>query len=142
MNSINATIIWLDEDPANAKKLLSALSDELQYILKLSNKKTISISEEIQICKRYLEIMSLRKDVKFSLRTEGIVGKELIPPVALHTLVENGVTHGYPGRKSGEFVLTKNRMERRQGLFCLMMDCLLSPLKKHPALELNTFGQD
>jgi LytS/YehU family sensor histidine kinase len=93
LNSINATIIWLDEDPANAKKLLSALSDELHYILKLSNKKTISISEEIQICKRYLEIMSLRKDVKFSLRTEGIIGKELIPPVALHTLVENG---GYP----------------------------------------------
>lgn len=109
LNSINATIIWLDEDPANAKKLLSALSQELHYILKLSNKKTIFISEEIQICKRYLEIMSLRKDVKFNFRTEGISGKELIPPIALHTLVENGVTHGYPGRKSGEFLLTKKQ---------------------------------
>ena len=123
LNSINATIIWLDEDPANAKKLLSALSDELHYILKLSNKKTISISEEIQICKRYLEIMSLRKDVKFSLRTEGIIGKELIPPVALHTLVENGVTHGYPGRKSGEFILTK-KQEGKKTKFILFNDGL------------------
>ncbi len=123
LNSINATIIWLDEDPASAKKLLSALSEELHYILKLSNKKTIYISEEIQICKRYLEIMSLRKDMKFSLRTEGITGKELIPPIALHTLVENGVTHGYPGKKSGEFILTK-KVDGKKTRFILFNDGL------------------
>lgn len=123
LNSINATIIWLDEDPASAKKLLSALSEELHYILKLSNKKTIYISEEIQICKRYLEIMSLRKDMKFSLRTEGVNGKELIPPIALHTLVENGVTHGYPGKKSGEFILTK-KVDGKKTRFILFNDGL------------------
>ncbi len=123
LNSINATIVWLDEDPANAKKLLTALSEELHYILKLSNKKTIFISEEISICKRYLEIMSLRKDVKFSFKTEGISGKELIPPIALHTLVENGVTHGYPGRKSGEFILRK-KTEGKKTRYILFNDGL------------------
>lgn len=121
LNSINATIIWLDEDPANAKKLLVALSEELQYILKLTNKKTIPISEEIQICKRYLEIMSLRKDVKYIFKTEGFSGKELIPPITLLTLVENGVTHGYPGRNSGEFVLSK-RKSGKKNWFVLFND--------------------
>ena len=107
LNSINSTIIWLDEDPLNAKKLLAALSDEFRTILKLSNKKLIPISEEIKICKRYLEIMSLRKDVKFTLKVNHIDGNELFPPIVLHTLVENGLTHGYRSKKTGEFILTK-----------------------------------
>ncbi|MBM9548456.1 histidine kinase [Leptospira sp. 201903074] len=109
LNSINATIIWLDEDPETAKQLLTALSDELRAILKLTNKKTISISEEINICKRYLEIMSLRKESKFEFKTEGVSSKDMIPPIVLLTLVENGVTHGYQGKNSGVFTLKKKK---------------------------------
>lgn len=109
LNSINATIIWLDEDPETAKQLLTALSDELRSILKLTNKKTISISEEINICKRYLEIMSLRKESKFEFKTEGVNPKDMIPPIVLLTLVENGVTHGYQGKNSGIFTLKKKK---------------------------------
>lgn len=109
LNSINATIIWLDEDPETAKQLLTALSDELRSILKLTNKKTISISEEINICKRYLEIMSLRKESKFEFKTEGVSPKDMIPPIVLLTLVENGVTHGYQGKNSGIFTLKKKK---------------------------------
>lgn len=109
LNSINATIIWLDEDPETAKQLLTALSDELRAILKLTNKKTISVNEEISICKRYLEIMSLRKESKFEFKTEGISAKDLIPPIVLLTLVENGLTHGYQGKNSGTFTLKKKK---------------------------------
>lgn len=109
LNSINATIIWLDEDPETAKQLLTALSDELRSILKLTNKKTISITEEINICKRYLEIMSLRKESKFEFKTEGVSPKDMIPPIVLLTLVENGVTHGYQGKNSGIFTLKKKK---------------------------------
>ncbi|PJZ85572.1 7TM diverse intracellular signaling domain-containing protein [Leptospira harrisiae] len=109
LNSINATIIWLDEDPETAKQLLTALSDELRAILKLTNKKTISINEEVGICKRYLEIMSLRKESKFEFKTEGVSSKDVIPPIVLLTLVENGVTHGYQGKNSGTFTLKKKK---------------------------------
>lgn len=109
LNSINATIIWLDEDPETAKQLLTALSDELRAILKLTNRKTISINEEVGICKRYLEIMSLRKESKFEFKTEGVSSKDIIPPIVLLTLVENGVTHGYQGKNSGTFTLKKKK---------------------------------
>ncbi|MDX1960701.1 MAG: 7TM diverse intracellular signaling domain-containing protein [Leptospiraceae bacterium] len=123
LNSINATIAWLDEDPETAKQLLTALSEELRYILKLTHKKVIPIDEEIKICKRYLEIMSLRKEAKFQFKTIGIKGKESIPPITLLTLVENGVTHGFQGRKSGEFVLSK-KLDSKKTKFILSNDGL------------------
>ncbi|XDD48183.1 7TM diverse intracellular signaling domain-containing protein [Leptospira sp. WS39.C2] len=123
LNSINATIIWLDEDPETAKQLLTALSDELRSILKLTNKKTISITEEINICKRYLEIMSLRKESKFEFKSEGVSAKDMIPPIVLLTLVENGLTHGYQGKHSGLFTLKKKR-EKNKTKFILFNDGL------------------
>jgi sensor histidine kinase YesM len=116
LNSINATIIWLDEDPETAKLLLTALSEELRAILKLTGKKTISVGEEISICKRYLEIMSLRKNTKFEFKTEGINTKEVLPPIVLLTLVENGVTHGYQGSKTGCFILKKKKEKSKTKL--------------------------
>nr|WP_244935948.1 7TM diverse intracellular signaling domain-containing protein [Leptospira bouyouniensis] len=123
LNSINATIIWLDEDPETAKQLLSALSEELRSILKLTNKKTISIAEEINICKRYLEIMSLRKESKFEFKSEGVTNKDIIPPIVLLTLVENGLTHGYQGKHSGLFTLKKKR-EKNKTKYILFNDGL------------------
>jgi LytS/YehU family sensor histidine kinase len=38
--------------------------------------------------------MSLRKDVSYTLQTEGIEAQRLVPPTVFHTLVENAVTHG------------------------------------------------
>ncbi|TGM47984.1 transcriptional regulator [Leptospira biflexa] len=123
LNSINATIIWLDEDPETAKQLLSALSEELRSILKLTNKKTITVTEEINICKRYLEIMSLRKESKFEFKSEGITIKDMIPPIVLLTLVENGLTHGYQGKHSGLFTLKKKR-EKNKTKYILFNDGL------------------
>ncbi|MDF3818419.1 7TM diverse intracellular signaling domain-containing protein [Leptospira sp. 96542] len=123
LNSINATIIWLDEDPETAKQLLSALSEELRSILKLTNKKTISINEEVSICKRYLEIMSLRKESKFEFKIEGVSSKDTIPPIVLLTLVENGVTHGYQGKNSGIFILKKKK-EKNKTKYILFNDGL------------------
>ncbi|TGL72130.1 7TM diverse intracellular signaling domain-containing protein [Leptospira jelokensis] len=123
LNSINSTIIWLDEDPETAKLLLTSLSDELRAILKLSNKKTIPIKEEVEICKRYLEIMSLRKESKFEFLTEGIGLKDVIPPIVLLTLVENGVTHGYQGKNAGSFILKKKK-EKNKTKYILFNDGL------------------
>ncbi|WP_226992887.1 7TM diverse intracellular signaling domain-containing protein [Leptospira biflexa] len=123
LNSINATIIWLDEDPETAKQLLTALSEELRSILKLTNKKTITVTEEINICKRYLEIMSLRKESKFEFKSEGITIKDMIPPIVLLTLVENGLTHGYQGKHSGLFTLKKKR-EKNKTKYILFNDGL------------------
>lgn len=108
LNSINAAIMWIKEDPGTAEKLLHALSKELKLLLKVVGEKVIPIDEEIRICRMHLEVMSLRHDKSFTLRLEGIKAGERIPPMVFHTLVENGLTHGYAGKDSGVFVLSRS----------------------------------
>gem|GEM_PF-1606524 len=108
LNSINAAIMWIKEDPGIAEKLLHALSGELKLLLKIVGEKVIPIADEIGICRLHLEVMSLRHDKKFTLRQEGIAAGESIPPMVFHTLVENGVTHGYAGKDAGIFILSRS----------------------------------
>lgn len=108
LNSINAAIMWIKEDPGTAEKLLHALSREFKQLLKIVGEKVIPIDEEIRICRMHLEVMSLRHDKSFTLKLEGIKAGETIPPMVFHTLVENGLTHGYAGKETGVFVLSRS----------------------------------
>ncbi len=110
-NSINAATMWIREDPGTAERLLHALARELKQLLKIVGEKVIPISEEIRICRMHLEVMSLRHDKNFALRLEGIEDEEKIPPMVFHTLVENGLTHGYAGRDEGVFILSRREDE-------------------------------
>jgi LytS/YehU family sensor histidine kinase len=53
--------------------------------------------------------MSLRQEKSYSLVVKGDIHDEKLPPLILHTLIENGLTHGYEGKDSGIFKLTFNR---------------------------------
>lgn len=107
LNSINAAIMWIREDPGIAERLLHALSRELKLLLKIVGEKLIPVEEEIRICRLHLEVMSLRHDKRFHLRLEDIRPDEKVPPLVFHTLVENGLTHGYAGKDEGEFILSR-----------------------------------
>ncbi|MEL6968588.1 MAG: hypothetical protein AAFO02_00355 [Bacteroidota bacterium] len=57
--------------------------------------------------RKYLAIMGFRREAKFQLLTDGISGEEQIPPAVFHTLIENGLTHGFADRKEGTFAYIK-----------------------------------
>jgi two-component system, sensor histidine kinase LadS len=107
LNSINAAVMWIPEDPQCAQKLLLALSQEWRIMMKLVGKKLIPMEDEIRICRLHLEVMSLRHDKQFSLEVKDILPREGIPPALFHTLVENGLTHGYAGLEKGVFTLSR-----------------------------------
>lgn len=111
LNSLNAAIMWLREDPPSAERLLYALSGELRQLLKIVGEKVIPIGEEIRMCRMHLEVMSLRNDKRFTLELEGIEERERIPPMVFHTLVENGLTHGYARKDAGTFTLSRREDE-------------------------------
>ncbi len=111
LNSLNAATMWLQEDPSTAQKLLFALSEELKQLLKIASEKLISIEKEVQICEKHLEVMSLRHDKSFTLILKDIILEEKIPPMIFHTLVENGITHGYGKKENGEFILSRIEYE-------------------------------
>lgn len=107
LNSLNSIIAWLEEEPKTAVRLVNALAEELGMLLRISSRKTIPLEEEINLCRVHLQVMGLRQDKTYSLDCTGLSGGERVPPMVLHTLVENGLTHGYVGRMKGRFLLRR-----------------------------------
>ncbi len=105
LNSLNAIISWLDIDPKNASKLVLALSEEMRMLLTFSQKPMIPLSQEIELCQRHIEVMSLRYDKNFVWSDEGVEEGDLVPPLVLHTLVENAFTHGFVNQSRGSISL-------------------------------------
>jgi LytS/YehU family sensor histidine kinase len=76
-------------------------------INQISDLKQISVNQEIDLCRAHLKIMSYRKGADFRMETIDIDENDTIPPMIFHTLVENGLTHGYENKTSGTFILKK-----------------------------------
>jgi len=104
-NTLHSIKSWFRENPQRADRMIQALSDEFKIINANSSKALIPLAEEIRLCRNHLEIMGSRRDVQFELDADGLPPDETIPPLVLHTLIENGITHAYGPRESGRFRL-------------------------------------
>ena len=109
MNSLATLQEFIEQDSIKASEFVEKLAQEFQLITKASSKSLISISEEIDLCRLHLRIMEYRKDGQFDFKVDGIDGNEKVPPGIFHTLVENGITHGYSQKNKGTFKLTKTK---------------------------------
>ncbi len=115
LNTLTSIIVWLRKDTGSAIKLIEALAEEFRMINQVHNLKLIPITQEIDLCKAHLKIMSYRKGADYSLEIIDIDENDLIPPMILHTLVENGLTHGYENKTTGIFKFTtiKNSLSKK-----------------------------
>ena len=66
-------------------------TDEMRMLLDFSKKKLIPLYEEINLCKAHLQVMSLRQEKSYSLDIKGEYENIFLPPLIIHTLVENGL---------------------------------------------------
>lgn len=107
LNSLASLQEMIEQTPENASDFVLQLADEFRLISKVSDQKLIPITDEIEMCRIHLRIMEYRRNSKFILKTEGLTGDELVPPGIFHTLVENGITHGYGTKNQGTFILSK-----------------------------------
>jgi hypothetical protein len=107
LNTLTSIIVWLRKDSATAIKLIEALAEEFRMINQISAFKKISIRQEIDLCNAHLKIMSFRNGADYKLETSGIVEDDNVPPMIFHTLIENGLTHGYENKMQGIFTLQR-----------------------------------
>jgi hypothetical protein len=93
MNTLNALVEWVESDPKTGVRMIEAMAEEFQLLSQMSGRPLIPLSDEIGLCRRHLEVMSLRLDKGCALEVEGAYGTLMIPPGVLHTLIENAFTH-------------------------------------------------
>lgn len=95
-NSLNSIRALIDIEPANAKKSVTALSNLLRSSLIFGKNEFISLGEELEIVKNYLDLEKIRFEERLMViweldpRLKGF----MIPPFLLQTQAENAVKHG------------------------------------------------
>lgn len=96
LNSIKYFILKNEND--TAAFYLNKFSKLLRQILEYSNRETISLQQELETLKIYLEIESLRFDQSFHYDIsvdESLVPEQIrVPPLILQPFVENAIWHG------------------------------------------------
>ncbi|MEM6699984.1 MAG: histidine kinase, partial [Bacteroidota bacterium] len=115
MNTLTSLIDWVEESPKEGVKFMEALAREFQLFSKMADQRLIPIEEEIELCKKHLEIMSYRKEINYQWKQSGIDENEYIPPAILHTILENGITHSLPSEEGNiRFLLQFEKAEKNK----------------------------
>ncbi len=104
-NSMNTIASLIASDPEQAEEAVLDLSELFRASLRTGDQ-LIPLAKELDLCKRYLAIESLRLGSRLKLEwhiAEGL-DRQAIPPLTLQPLVENAVYHGIQPRPEGGMV--------------------------------------
>ncbi|MDG2154218.1 MAG: histidine kinase [Crocinitomicaceae bacterium] len=103
LSSIHGFVLF--DEKKKAEKYLLKFSSLMRKLLTKSKEDKISIKEELQLIKAYLELESIRFDNSILISFSGDVESELlIPTMVVQPIVENAVKHGIVNQKGKKFV--------------------------------------
>ena len=98
-NTLTSLIDWIEESPQQGVVFIRALADEFDIMNSISEYTLIPIQQEIELCRKHLDIMSFRKEICYIWEEKNIDPNEEIPPAVIHTIIENGITHSLPPKE-------------------------------------------
>lgn len=95
-NTLNSIAALLHKDVEAADRMIARLSDFLRLTLKSSEKAVVTLEEELEFLKAYLEIEKIRFQNKLTveMRVESAALDAQVPNLILQPLIENAVRHG------------------------------------------------
>lgn len=102
-NSLASLQHWVSTGDTRAAPLLTALTAYLRATLPLFERRSLSLTQELEAVRHYLAVLELRFGER--LRSEVVAAPETLqanlPPGVLLTLVENAVEHGLAPKLQG-----------------------------------------
>lgn len=123
LNSIQEYII--KEDKRSANRYLARFSRLMRKTLNMSDQDNVSLSEEIEALRLYLDLEALRfeDDFQFNIKLSPSVNpaKIYIPSLLIQPYVENAVKHGLLHKKENRQLLIEFYMKNGD-LYCLVED--------------------
>ncbi len=102
-NSLNSISALATVDGQRAREMCIKLSDFLRSTLKLGEKQSISLAEELALAKAYLEVEQVRFGARLRVEIDADPDCDhcVVPSLVLQPLVENAVKHGIAGLVDG-----------------------------------------
>lgn len=125
-NSLNVCAGLIHEDPDAAEQTLDRLTELLRYSLESTERRLVTLGEELAAVRGYLEVQRKRfgDRLRFELRSD--VDHRMVPPMLVQPLVENAVLHGIQARVEGGSV-TVEATERDGALVITVEDGGVGP---------------
>jgi two-component system, LytTR family, sensor histidine kinase AlgZ len=102
-NSLNSISALATVDGKRARDMCIKLSDFLRSTLKLGEKQSISLADELSLAKAYLEVEQVRFGARLRVQIDADRDCDhcVVPSLLLQPLVENAVKHGIAGLVDG-----------------------------------------
>jgi len=94
-NSLNVLTSLIEENPQQAQKFTTSLSKVYRYVLEQKNKDLISVDEELQFAKTYVQLLKMRfeNSIVLEIPDTSLNPDAKIIPLSLQLLLENAVKH-------------------------------------------------
>lgn len=95
-NSLNSASALVHESPQKTEKMLGELSEFLRYSLVHTKDENVTLRDEIEAIRNYLEIEQIRFEDKLKIKIDVAPEAEnfRLPSFLLHPLIENAVKYG------------------------------------------------
>jgi two-component system LytT family sensor kinase len=102
-NALNTIADLIVVDAGKAERMTERLSDVFRYVLTHSQKTTITVREEIEFVRRYLEIEEarFRDRLQTCIHLTAEAAEIKLPALLLQPIVENAIKHGLAPKLEG-----------------------------------------
>jgi LytS/YehU family sensor histidine kinase len=113
-NTLNSISSLIQEDPRAAEAMLQRLSALLRSSLDAQQRPVVTLREELELARAYLEIERTRfgDRLRYAIDVPDAIGDVDVPPMSVQTLVENAVKHAIAPRPAGGAVRVEARADR------------------------------
>lgn len=94
-NSLNVLSSLIEENPDNAQRFTTSLSKIYRYVLEQKDKELVTIQEELNFAKTYMNLLKMRfeNSITFELPENFEYSEAKVVPLSLQLLLENTIKH-------------------------------------------------
>ena len=108
-NTLNSIASLISENPKAAEATVERLSELFRYTLQHTEKSIVTVAEELDLVRTYLEIEKVRlgERLRYDVTCGSGVGAREIPAMLIQPLVENSIKHGISPAVEGGTILVE-----------------------------------
>jgi two-component system LytT family sensor kinase len=106
LNNIRGLIL---EDQMKARDMVDNLSELLRYSIQFNNQEKVTVKEEMEVVKKYVELEMVHYEdrLQFSSEIPKALMNAKLPPMIIQLMTENAIKHGISLQKDGGLVKTQ-----------------------------------
>lgn len=142
-NSLNTIASLTRSNPSQAESAVENLSDLFRISLR-DNERPHSIDEECKLCRRYIDIETLRLGERLSIEwnIDKIPKDALLPPLTLQPLLENAIYHGIEPLPEGGCIAINGEFIKHKILTSEILISIRNPVSNNQQPHGNQMALD